>query len=324
MNEPLRFGVLGTARIARRLVADLQSTGGIVVNAIASREEARAVWSAEQFGIGTALSSYQELIERDDIDAVYIPLPPSLHCQWARAAIAAGKHVLVEKPLCLNRAEAESIAEAARRAGVQWLDATGWLHHPRTEAMQQAIETELGSIGHISAACSFFEPFQANDHRREKSLGGGCLLDLGWYAAGLCTWATGGELADVTAQEICTSGCPTRVSALLTFSGQKTATFNCGYDMASRKWFEIAGSERSLICDDFTRPWNNRPPRFWVHDRAGHVQSRHVEGHQELQMISRFRDAILGQADLAPLQQQALATQEVLDRIASVLPSGKA
>lgn len=322
MNNPLRFGVLGTARIARRIVADLQSAGGIAVRAIASREQARAVWSAEQFGIGTALSSYQELIERNDIDAIYIPLPPSLHCQWALAAIAAGKHVLIEKPLCLNRSEAESIATAADRAGVQWLDATGWLHHPRTAVMRQVIETELGSIGHISVACSFFEPFQANDHRRERSLGGGCLLDLGWYAAGLCTWAAGSGVVDVAANEICNDGCPMRVSALLTFSKRRTAAINCGYDMASRKWFEVAGSERSLICDDFTRPWNDRPPRFWVHDRAGHVQSHQVEGHQELQMVSRFRDAILGQVDLAPLQQQALATQEALDRIADVLPSG--
>ena len=126
---PTRVGVIGTGRITRRLVADLQSTDDVSVTAIASRTEDRARWYADQYGIANALTGYQTLLDRDDVDAVYISLPPSLHHQWAVAAADAGKHLLCEKPLALNKKEAVEIQSAAARNKVRWLDATGWLHH---------------------------------------------------------------------------------------------------------------------------------------------------------------------------------------------------
>ena len=100
------------------------------------------------------------LLDRDDVDAVYISLPPSMHKEWSIAAANAGKHVLCEKPLAMNTAEALEIAAAADRNGVRWLDATGWIHHQRTDAFAQMLrDNRLGEIGHISAAVSFYQPF---------------------------------------------------------------------------------------------------------------------------------------------------------------------
>lgn len=304
-----RFGVIGTGRITRRLVADLQSTDGVDVTSIASRSDQRARWYADQYGIAAAVEGYEQLLQRDDVDAVYISLPPSMHAQWSIAAAEHGKHVLCEKPLAVSVAEAESINAACRQHGVHWLDATGWIHHERTDAIADWIDSgRLGRIGHISVSVSFYQPFQSDDHRLDESLGGGCLLDLGWYAAGLIRFVTGRLPIAVSADAVVRDGVSQRVTAMLWFERQITATISCGYDTSTRKWFEIAGSAASLVCDDFTRPWAERPTRCWIHDASGKVESHCFEGSQERAMIAR----LVGDAPLETWHCQAIDTQRIL------------
>ncbi len=307
----MHFGILGTGRITRRLVADLQSTPCVRVSAIASRDAARAAWCGSQYGIANTFEGYQALLDSDLIDAVYIALPPSIHAQWSIAAAQAGKHILCEKPLATTLEEAKSIDAAAKLAGVRWLDATAWHHHPRTAAMHGIVaEGQLGQLRHISAAVSFFEPFQDNDHRRDASLGGGCLLDLGWYAAGSAI-AVAGPVRRVFASTLLRDGAVFRASAMLWFDDDVTATINCGYDTATRKWTEWAGDRASIICDDFIRPWIDRPGRIWIHDRMGAVVSHQFSGSQERMMI----EALVDGRDLQSFHQQALRTQATLDAL---------
>ncbi len=316
----MRFGILGTGRITRRLVADLQSTPNVQVTAIASRDAERAAWYAQQYGVATGLCGYQALLDDANVDAVYIALPPSLHAQWAIAAAAAGKHVLAEKPLATSLADAQAIARACQTAGVRWLDATGWLHHQRTQLFTDiARRGELGALRHISTAVSFFEPFQSGDHRLVADLGGGCLLDLGWYAAGLPIWFAGRPQA-VFASGIYRRDVLYRVTAMLWFDADVTASVSCGYDTTTRKWFEVAGDAGSIVCDDFTRSWPERTPRFWTHDRTGTARSHESEGNQEQQMIQSFVDESF---DLIALQQQSLATQSTLDAMLRSIQSGQ-
>lgn len=93
-----RFGIIGTGRITRRLVADLQSTDTVTVTAIASRQKERADWFASQYGIAAAVEGYEQLLQRDDVDAVYVSLPPSLHAQWCIAAPAPRKQFFAKSP----------------------------------------------------------------------------------------------------------------------------------------------------------------------------------------------------------------------------------
>jgi NDP-hexose-3-ketoreductase len=312
-NSPTRFGVIGTGRITRRLVADLQSTDGVDVTAIASRTSDRARWYADQYGIASAIEGYESLLRRDDVDSVYISLPPSMHAEWSIAAAEHGKHVLCEKPLATSMAEAEAIDAACRKNKTRWLAATAWLHHQRTAAMTDWIRGDrLGRLGHVSAAVSFYQPFQSDDHRLDASLGGGCLLDLGWYTAGLIRFATGRLPRSVLADAVIRQGVSQRLTAMLWFDDDITATISCGYDTATRKWFEIAGSAASLVCDDFTRPWADRPTRCWIHDASGQVEQHSFEGCQERAMISRF---VAGEP-LEPWQSQSLDTQRILDALA--------
>lgn len=317
--SPVRFGVLGTGRITRRLVADLQSTAGASVTAIASRSGERARWSADRYGIAAAVSGYENLLSREDVDAVYVALPPALHLPWAVATAERGKHLLCEKPLATGVGEAVRIAEACRTAGVRWLDATGWLHHQRTEAIRQILRGDrLGDLTHFSASVSFFEPFQSDEHRLDETLGGGCLLDLGWYAAGLTRFAAAEPPESVFAHALFRDAVPRRVTAMLWFPGDATATISCGYDTATRKWFEIAGTRASIVCDDFTRPWPDKPARFWLHHASGDVEQHAAEDHQENAMIRR----LIGEASLDDWQRQALDTQATLEAIAASIRTG--
>lgn len=311
-QETTRFGVIGTGRITRRLVADVQSTEGASVVAIASRTTDRAAWYADKYGIANAVQGYQQLLQRDDVDAVYISLPPSIHAEWSIAAAEHGKHVLCEKPLGINATEVKAIDAACREHDVRWLDATGWLHHPRTDAITEWLQNNrFGTLGHVSAAVSFYQPFQSDDHRLDATLGGGCLLDLGWYTCGLVRFALGKLPQQVTANVVNRNGVSQRLTAILQFDDDVSATISCGYDTATRKWFEIAGSASSLVCDDFTRPWAERPTRCWIHDASGKVEQETFEGHQERAMIAR----LIGDEPLDSWQKQALDTQRILDMI---------
>ncbi len=309
-TAPMRFGILGTGRITRRLVADLQSTDGACVTAIASRTSQRAQWYADQYGIASAVCGYDALLQREDVDAVYISLPPSLHAEWAIAAAEHHKHVLCEKPLATTLKEAQSIVQQCREHNVRLLDATGWLHHERTAEFDRWLQSErFGKIGHVSAAVSFYQPFQSDDHRLDPSLGGGCLLDLGWYVAGLVRFVLKRPPIALFADAVTGQGVSQRVTAMMWFENEMTATLSCGYDTATRKWFEVAGSDASLVCDDFTRPWADRPHRCWIHDASGKVESHTFEGSQERNMIGR----LIGDQPLQPFHQQALDTHRMLD-----------
>lgn len=320
-NQPLktRFGVIGTGRITRRLVADLQSTENVEVTAIASRTQERARWYADQYGIASAVEGYEVLLQREDVDAVYISLPPSMHAEWAIVAAEHGLHVLCEKPLALSANQAASIDQSCRNRGARWLDATGWLHHPRTSSFRDWIDGgRLGKIGHVSVAVSFYQPFQSGDHRLDASLGGGCVLDLGWYACGLVRFACQRLPLEVSADVLVREGVPQRLTAIFWLAGGVTATVSCGYDTATRKWFEVAGSTASLICDDFTRPWAERPTRCWIHEASGQVEGHVFEGSQERLMISR----LVGEQSLAEWQQIAIDTHLILDAISESVASG--
>ena len=315
-----RFGVLGTGRITRRLVAALQSTKAVEVTAIASRSSERARWYADQYGIAAAVPGYRELVGRDDVDAVYVALPPSLHAEWSVAAADQGKHVLCEKPLATTAEAARSIDRACRAADVRWLDATAWLHHPRTAAITQHLrDRRLGRLTHVTASVSFFEPFQSGDHRLDANLGGGCLLDLGWYAAGLVRFAAGRPPVSVYADAVTRDSIPRRVSALAWFDDEMTAAISCGYDTATRKWCEIAGSDASIVCDDFTRPWAEKPARFWLHHASGEVDQEKFGGHQERGMIA----TLAGRQSLADYHRQALETQQILDALSRSIACGR-
>jgi predicted dehydrogenase len=182
MTAPLRIGVLGAARITQdALIAPAATVEGVEVAAIAARDRARAEEAAQRHGIGTVHESYEALLGDPGIQAIYNPLPASLHGRWTRAALDAGKHVLVEKPFTANADEAREVQAAAEASGLVVMEAHHSSHHPQTRRAAELVAS--GVLGELeSAEASFIVPIPpGGDIRWNLALGGGSLMDLGCY-----------------------------------------------------------------------------------------------------------------------------------------------
>jgi predicted dehydrogenase len=196
----LRIGILGAARIApTALVRPAQELRDVQIVAVAARELSRAQKFAAKHGIPRAHGSYQALMEDPEIDAIYNPLPNSLHAHWTLAALAAGKHVLCEKPFTANAREAEEVAAAAARAGRVVMEAFHYRYHPLAERMRQIAQGgELGRLRHVEVWNCFPLPFFSNI-RYQYSLAGGATMDAGCYAVHMAR-LVGGEPRVVSAK----------------------------------------------------------------------------------------------------------------------------
>jgi predicted dehydrogenase len=183
MTGAVRIGILGTARIAARaLIAPGRAVRSVTVAAVAARDKARAESFALQHGLPVAHGSYELLLSDPGIDAVYMPLPNALHAPWTLRAIEAGKHVLCEKPLTSNAAEASSVAAAADASGLVVMEAMHYRYHPLVQRMVSLVRAgEIGALRHIQCWTSWPVPDPA-DIRYDYALGGGALMDGGCYA----------------------------------------------------------------------------------------------------------------------------------------------
>jgi predicted dehydrogenase len=179
--DVLRIGLLGSARIsATALLEPAASVPQVTVAAVGARDQARAQAVAMRYGIPAAYGSYDELLADPEIDAVYNPLPNSLHGPWTLKAIAAGKHVLCEKPFASNAPEAARVADAASASGLVVMEAMHYRYHPLIRRLQDVVR-ELGPVRHIQCWTSFVIADPA-DIRYDYALGGGALMDGGCYA----------------------------------------------------------------------------------------------------------------------------------------------
>ncbi|MBU3062698.1 Gfo/Idh/MocA family oxidoreductase [Nocardia sp. NEAU-G5] len=200
-NAPLRIGILGAARIAPpALIRPAARNPEVIVAAVAARDHARARQFAHKHGVPTVFGSYQELLDAPDIDAIYNPLPNGLHGRWTRAALAAGKHVLCEKPFTANAQEAREIAELARHSDRVVMEAFHYRYHPLVRAAEEVIASgELGALVRVETAMCFPLPM-FSDIRYDYSLAGGALMDAGCYAVHMARVFGGGDPEVVSAQ----------------------------------------------------------------------------------------------------------------------------
>ena len=184
--EPLRIGVLGAARISEHaIVLPAQLTGTRLV-AVAARDAARAQSFARQHGVERVTSSYEALVEDPEVEAIYNPLANGLHGPWNLRAIAAGKHVLTEKPFASNVAEARTVRDAAEAAGVRVMEAFHYRYHPvMLRMMDLTSEGELGTIVRVEANMEIPAP-PLEDPRWSVELAGGAMMDLGCYSVHVC------------------------------------------------------------------------------------------------------------------------------------------
>tara|TARA_Y100000588_G_scaffold126519_1_gene138638 strand:- start:1406 stop:2419 length:1014 start_codon:yes stop_codon:yes gene_type:complete len=315
----LRFGILGTARIAEKVAAAIHAADGASLDVIGSRDADRAREWAQGHQVPRSVGDYRRVIDDPEIDAVYIPLPNSMHHAWTLAAAEAGKHVLCEKPLGIDAQQARDMAAACREHQVQLMDGVMWVHHPRTIAMKEQITSgTLGELRRVTSAFTFrFDEIPDYDIRLDPDTGGGSLGDLGWYCCRATLWAFDDLPTRVFATARMFRDVDMNLSALLWYDNQRMASFDCGFDTELRKWFEVAGTRSSLVCDDFLSPWDVNQPRFWVHNRNG-LQGKHLAPTpiQEVVMIENFAQAVVSGEIREDWIDDAVATQTMCDALA--------
>lgn len=200
-SPPVRIGILGAARIAPlALTNPARGNDEVVVAAVAARDVSRAQAFAAKHGIDRVYQGYEALIADPDVDAVYNPLPNGLHGRWTRAALAAGKHVLCEKPFTANAAEAREIADLAVTTDRVVMEAFHYRYHPLALRVEEIIASgELGRLRRVEAALCFPLPKFA-DIRYNYSLAGGATMDAGCYAVHMVR-TFGGSTPEVVAAQ---------------------------------------------------------------------------------------------------------------------------
>ena len=207
MTSSLRWGILSTGTIARRLAKAIQTTDAASLQAVASRDQAKADAFAAEWGAASAYGDYQALLNDRQVEAVYIATPHPQHAEWAVKAARAGKHILCEKPITMNAAEAEVVIRAARENNVFLLEAFMYRCHPQTQKLVELIrEGAIGQVRLIQCAFGFQGKFNPESRLYANALGGGGIMDVGCYCASMARLVAGAALGLEVAEPLSVKG----------------------------------------------------------------------------------------------------------------------
>jgi xylose dehydrogenase (NAD/NADP) len=298
----LRWGLLSTANINGKRLGS--GHGGIV--AVASRSAGRAEAFAREHGLERAHGSYEALLADPDVDAVYNPLPNSMHVDWSIRALEAGKHVLCEKPMSRRPEDVERAFDVAEREGLVLMEAFMYRHHPQIARAQALIsEGAIGDLRLIRAGFSWAHP-EPEDIRLQADLDGGGLMDVGCYCVSGARALAGAEPERVYAEQVLGGrGVDVRMVATLRFPGEVLAAIDCGLSYVAHDELEAIGADGSLFLDD---PWHGRDTVIEVR-RPGR-STEHVEIVRENSYaleLENFEAAVRGDAPPLLGREDALA-----------------
>jgi D-xylose 1-dehydrogenase (NADP+, D-xylono-1,5-lactone-forming) len=308
----VKWGILSTADINRKLIPGAKASPKVDLVAVASRDQARADAYAREWEIGRAYSSYDVLLADPEIEAVYISLPNTMHCEWSIRALEAGKHVLCEKPMSRHADEVEAAFAAAERAGRFLSEAFMYRHNPQTKKVRALLDE--GAIGELRLVRSAFS-YTLYDHdniRLRTDVEGGALMDVGCYSVSgsrLC----GGEPEPAYGQAwFGPSGTDWVFGGTLRFPGDVIALFDCGTAVPERDELEAIGSEGSLFLDD---PWHCNKPVIELR-RGGNVERIEVGREDSYRLeLENVSDAIRGEAELLLGRDDAVGQARALEAL---------
>jgi len=315
MAKKLRWGILGGAKINGRLLPGFAKAANAELVGIASRSLDKAQAAATAAGIPRAFGSYEALLDDPGIDAVYNPLPNTLHDEWTRKAAERGKHVLCEKPLTPTAREAEALVAFCHDKKIKLMDGFMWPHHPRTAQIKAFLQAgKLGRVKRVTGAFTFQLPMDATNIRLQGSMAGGSLLDVGCYPVYGIRWAFGEEPVKVWAAARYQFDVDVAMSATLWFADGRIANFDCGFVHPMRQWLEIVGEKGTLTVPEMWVPRNSAyTVRFNESDIAEQFA---VEGHDQIQcMLEDFGRYVLEDKPVWPAPEEATKSAKVMDAL---------
>ena len=329
MREKVRWGVLGAANIAlKKVIPAMQASRWCEMVAIASRDAARARAAAEEVGLPKHYGSYEELLAAPDIDAIYNPLPNHLHVPWSIRAAEAGKHVLCEKPIALNAAEARELVAARDRTGVKIGEAFMVRTHPQWLRTREIVRA--GGIGELRTVMGAFSYFNRDPKnvRNVAEWGGGGLMDIGCYPIVTSRFVFGAEPVRVCG--LIERDPEMRVdrlaSALLEFPGGH-ALFTCSMQMVPHQRMQIIGTRGRIELEiPFNAP-PDRPTRILV-DTTGDLLGSGIRV-EEFPTCDQyglqgdlFSRAILDGGEVPTPLEESVANMAVIDAVFRSAASG--
>ena len=253
--QKLRWGLLSTARINQAVIPPIRGSVRSELHAVASRDILKAKEYAKEWRIPHACGTYEELLAREDIDAIYNPLPNHLHAEWSIRAAEAGKHVLCEKPLALTLDEVDQMIAAAKQHNVVIAEAFMYKHHPQTLKVLELIEQEaIGELLLIKGAFTF-NLDRPDDVRWVQEWGGGSIWDVGCYPISFARLVAQAEPLEVFGWQVTGStGIDVVFSGQMRFAGGLLAQFDCGFRAPYRTAIEIVGTQGSIELSSPFKP----------------------------------------------------------------------
>jgi D-xylose 1-dehydrogenase (NADP+, D-xylono-1,5-lactone-forming) len=295
----IRWGIMSAANIAfDQLVPALRRSGRAVVSAVASKSKGKA----ERFQVPTIYENYQELLNDPDIDAVYIPLPNSLHAEWAVKAMNHGKHVLLEKPAALTENEMLSIKKAAEDNGVVFMEAFMYQFHRQHTRVKELLQSNLiGQYQHVKAHFSWKLENNA-DIRLNRELGGGAMRDVGCYGFHAITQLVGFKPMKLSmiGKVHPEFGVDTTSTCVLIDDQLRTAEITASMELPFINRYEIIGSNGTIIVDSSFRPdvSDDGFGKITVKDDNGNIiLFERWKDDQYLNQVEHFHECILNKKD---------------------------
>ena len=297
----MRLGLLSTARINGAILKGAQGTDRVDVVAVASRDGAKAQAYASEHGLDRAHGSYEALLEDSEVDGVYISLPNSLHHAWTMQALAAGKHVLCEKPYSRRPAEVEEAFDAAATAGLVLAEAFMYRHNPQTALARELVEAgRIGRLHAITASFSFPLVDQTNV-RLSEDLDGGALMDVGCYCISGSRLLAGEPERVFGEQTVSASGVDVAFHGTLRFPDDVISQIDASFVAPNRQRLEVVGEEGTLLL---VTPWRVEDPGIVVRRSDGDVvmdvplvDSYTLELEDFAAAAAGEREPLLGRAD---------------------------
>jgi D-xylose 1-dehydrogenase (NADP+, D-xylono-1,5-lactone-forming) len=294
LAAPVKWGILSTADINRKVIPGMRASEKADLIAVASRDQRRADDYAREWEIERAYGSYAALLEDADVDAVYISLPNTLHCEWSIRAVEAGKHVLCEKPMSRYVADVVSAFDAAERNGRILTEAFMYRHNPQTTRLRELVDE--GAIGDLRLvrSCFSYGLYEAENIRLRTDVEGGSLMDVGCYCVSGSRLLAGEPGRVYGEQFVGPSGTDWVFTGTMRFPGDVLAQFECGTALPERDELEAIGSDGSLFLDD---PWHCIEPVIELRReaRVERIELEHADSYRlEVENLS---DAIRGAAD---------------------------
>ena len=289
-----KWGLLSTARINDYIISAAHKSDRVQIAAVASRDGARAETYARDNKIPRSFGSYEELLRDPEVDAVYIPLPNSMHVEWTVRALEAGKHVLCEKPLSRHAADVENAFSVADQTDRLLMEAFMYRHNPQTSRLKELVESGAVGTPQLVRSAFSFNLTRPNDIRLSAELEGGSLMDVGCYCVSGTRYLFGEPLAVFAEQVTVPSGVDKVFSGVMQMADDVLASFDSALSLTTRDELEVIGDEASLFVDD---PWHCRSPGIQLRadDKVEEISLDAADSYQ-LQ-LENFSDAINGQAE---------------------------